>query len=150
MSLILYKMKGFMKTQNYRNSLNFIEDAFQASWSNANDLTNGAKLLLDNNLNGVALSLSVLAIEESGKLFCIDGLLYARSEDENAKIFSKSLRDHSTKLSSFTLIPLLLLNIAQVDPRFKSEPNFAKALAISINDLKMKGNRVYSLLPNII
>ena len=142
------KKRPSMKKQRYRNKLDFVEDAFQACWTNANDLIEAAKLLLDNELHGVALSMSVLAIEELGKLFCIDGLLFARSDDDKAKAYAKSLKRHSTKLSSFTLISFLLGNIAQVDPRLKSDPKFAQAIAISINDLKIKGNKVFDLLPN--
>ena len=137
-----------MKKQKYRNKLEFVEDAFKACWANANDLLKAAKILLNNDLHGVALSNSVLAIEELGKLLCIDGLLFARSNDEKAKSYAKALKSHSTKLSSFTLFPLLLSNIAQVDPRYKSDPRFSQALVISITDIKNRGNKVFDLLPN--
>jgi AbiV family abortive infection protein len=132
----------------YRNNLEFIEGAFEASWQNANDLIKSAKLLLDEELHGIALSISVLALEELGKLFCIDGLLFARSDDHKAETYAKSLKSHTTKLSSLTLLPLLLGNIAKVDPRYATDIRFSQAIAISMTDLKNKGNAVFGLLPN--
>lgn len=137
-----------MKKRKYRNKLEFVEDAFKACWKNTNDLITAAKLLLDKGLHGIALSTSVLALEELGKLFCIDGLLFARSDDHKAKTYAKSLKSHSTKLSSLSLLPFLLGNIAKVDPRHGSDAQFAQAMVISLTDLKNRGNKIFDLLPN--
>ena len=137
-----------MTKRKYRNKLEFVEDAFKACWTNANDLIESAKLLLDKRFHGIALSISVLALEELGKLFCIDGLLFARSDDHKAQAYAKSLKSHSTKLSSLTLLPLLLGNIAKVDPRYESDARFSQAIVISMTDLKERGNSVFGLLPN--
>lgn len=64
---------------NYRNSLDFVEAGFKACWLNTRDLVKGTKVLLDNSLHALALSTSVLALEELGKLFCVHGLLFART-----------------------------------------------------------------------
>jgi len=132
----------------YRNKLEFVESAFEACWKNTNDLIAAAKLLLDKGLHGIALSTAVLALEELGKLFCIDGLLFARSDDYKAEAYAKSLKSHSVKLSALTLLPLLLGNIAKVDPRYGVDHGFAQAMAISMTDLKRRGNTVFSFLPN--
>ncbi|MDD2338471.1 MAG: AbiV family abortive infection protein [Geobacteraceae bacterium] len=137
-----------MSKRKYRNKLDFIEDAFRACWTNANDLVASAKLLLDSGFNGLALSVSVLALEELGKLFCIDGLLFARSDDHKAEAYVKSLKSHATKLSSLTLLPYLLGNIAGADSRLKSETRFAQTVSIAIKDLQERGNVVFRLLPN--
>jgi len=134
-----------MAKRNYRANLEFVESAFAACWRNAQDLVKGAKLLLDNDLHAQALSLSVLALEELGKLFCIDGLLYAHTGDDKADIFAKSLRNHAVKLDALTLFPALLGHIASVDPRYGTEPPFGQALVISIEDLQARGNAVLSL-----
>jgi AbiV family abortive infection protein len=134
--------------RNYRANLAFVESAFEACWRNAQDLVSGAKLLLDNERHAQALSLSVLALEELGKLFCIDGLLFARTDDHKAEAFAKSLKSHSVKLDALVLFPLLLGNLASVDPRYRTEARFAQALAISITDLKNRGNVVFSMLVN--
>lgn len=135
-----------MNKRNYRNTLNFITDGFRASWGNAQDLVGASKILLDSGFHAQSLSLSVLALEELGKLFCLDGLLFAKEDEPKVKKFKKSLRDHSTKLSAFELFPLFLKNIASQDPRFEVEHKFRKALDISINDLLRLGNNVLDLI----
>lgn len=128
--------------------MTFVEDAFRACWTNTNDLVASAKLLRANGFHALALSVSALALEELGKLFCIDGLLFARSDDHKAEAYVKSLKSHATKLSSLTLLPYLLGNIAGVDPRIKSEAEFAQAVVIAIKDLQERGNALFRLLPN--
>ena len=135
-----------MTRRNYRNNRAFIEAGFNACWHNTQDLVKGAKVLLDNSLHPLALSTSVLALEELGKLFCIDGLLFARTDDHKAEAFAKSMKSHSIKLSALELVPLLLGHIASVDPRYRNEPRFGQALVVSISDLKERGNHVLSLL----
>ena len=135
-----------MPRRHYRNSLDFVADAFRACWANAKDLVTEAKLLSDHGHKARALSLSVLALEEIGKLFYADGLLYARADDPRAKAFAKSLKSHSTKLSALELLPLLLMNISSVDPRHSTEKRFVQAVFISVRDLKERGNAVFDLL----
>lgn len=135
-----------MAQRNYRNNLDFIEAGFKACWHNTQDLVKGAKVLLDNSLHPLALSTSVLALEELRKLYCIDGLLFARNDDHKAEAFAKSLKSHATKLSALELLPLLLGHIASVDPRYRKELRFGQALVVTISDLKERGNRVLSLL----
>ena len=120
-----------MARRHYRNSLDFVADAFRACWENAQALVTEAKLLFDHGHKARALSLSVLALEEIGKLFCADGLLFARPDDHKAKAFAKSLTSHTTKLSALELLPLLLRNISSVDPRYSTEKRFVQAVVIS-------------------
>jgi AbiV family abortive infection protein len=135
-----------MARRHYRNSLDFVADAFRACWANAQDLVTEAKLLSDHGHKARALSLSVLALEELGKLFCADGLLFARPDDHGAKAFAKSLKSHTAKLSALDLLPLLLKNISSVDPRYSTEQRFMQAVVISAKDLKDRGNAVFDLL----
>lgn len=135
-----------MPRRHYRNSLDFVADAFRACWANAQDLVTEAKLLFDHGHKARALSLSVLALEEIGKLFCADGLLFARPDDHRAKAFAKSLKSHTAKLSALELLPLLLKNISSVDPRYSTEKRFMQAVVISAKDLKDRGNAVFDLL----
>lgn len=135
-----------MTRRNYRSSLGFFEDAFKACWVNAQDLIGASKLLFDAGHHAQSLSLSVLAIEELGKLYCVDGLLFARADDEKAQRFAKSLRSHATKLLAFELFPMLLLSIARADPRFAREERFNQAIAISVSDLKERGNEIFTLM----
>lgn len=135
-----------MARRHYRNSLDFVADAFRACWENARDLVAEAKLLSDHGHKARALSLSVLALEELGKIFCADGLLYARPDDHRAKAFAKSLKSHIAKLSALELLPLLLKNISSVDPRYSTDRRFMHAVVIGVQDLKDRGNAVFELL----
>lgn len=135
-----------MTRRHHRNNLDFIDDAFRACLANAQDLVREARLLSDHGHKARALSLSVLALEEIGKLFCADGLLFAPPDDHKAKAFTKSLKSHAAKLSALDLLPLLLQNMAALDPRYWKEPRFRQALVISINDLKNCGNAVIKIL----
>ncbi len=135
-----------MARRNYRNNLDFIASAFRACWANAGDLVGAAKVLLVHGQHAQCLSLSVLALEELGKLFCVDGLLLARADDHKAKAFAKSLKSHTTKLDAINLLPLLIANVASVDPRYGSEERFHHAIAFGVRDLKSRGNTVFALL----
>lgn len=134
-----------MAHRKYRTSLDQVEDAFRACWKTAQQHVAASKVLKESDLHAQALSLAVLAIEELGKMFCVDGLLFARADDGKAKAFAKAQRDHRIKLSSFELIPALLSAIASADSR-KGESRFAKAMFESAVDLKARGNVVLSLL----
>jgi len=129
--------------RQYRNSLDFIEDGFRACWRNASDLVAASKNLIDQGLHAPGLSLSVLALEELGKLCAIDGLLFARSDDHKSHRFGKSQRDHNTKLAALELLPLFIGNLSRVDPRYKNkEQAYGQTLAISIRQLEGDGNAV--------
>lgn len=134
------------KKRRYRNSLDFVEDEFRISFINAQDLLSASEKLLAANLHAPALSLAVLALEEVGKLCAIDGLLYATSEDEKAKLFTKSGKSHFTKLAILTWLPLFLGNLAKVDPRYGEDKRYNHALAISLAQLKQDGNDVLNAL----
>lgn len=83
-----------MAHRKYRTSLDQVEDAFRACWKTAQQHVAASKVLKESDLHAQALSLAVLAIEELGKLFCVDGLLFARADDGRAKAFAKAQRDH--------------------------------------------------------
>lgn len=135
-----------MVKRKYKHRLEFVEDGFVACWHNALDLVKSSKLLLDNSLHAQALSLSVLALEELGKLYCIDGILYARSDGYKSDAFAKSLKSHYSKLSALELFPLFIGHLASLDPRYGTETRFCQAIAISLSELKDKGNKVLAFL----
>lgn len=135
-----------MTKRNYRNNLNFIASAIRACFVNANDLVVSAKLLLENNQNGLALSASVLALEELGKLYCVDGLLFARNDGYKADAFVKSMKSHAHKLAALELFPFLIGQFVPLDPRHRNDERFARAMAISVSDLNQRGNAVKKML----
>jgi len=128
--------------RKYRNTLEFVESGFRACWKNASDLVLASQKLSEARLHAPSLSLSVLALEELGKLVAIDGLLFARHADHKSAAFAKSGRSHSSKLAFVELLPILLLNLSRVDARHGKEKQFNIAMAIGIKNLETAGNVV--------
>jgi AbiV family abortive infection protein len=61
--------------RKFRSSLEFVEAGFRACLQNAQDLVSASQKLIAAELHAPALSVAVLALEELGKLFALDGLL---------------------------------------------------------------------------
>jgi AbiV family abortive infection protein len=87
---------------------------------------------------GVSLSLSVLAMEEVGKMMYLDGLLFARPGDYKHQKFKDGFRKHAWKLSSLDLFPFFLNTLATADPRYGEEAPYNSAIAITLENLKME------------
>jgi AbiV family abortive infection protein len=132
----------------YNKSLDYVEQGFRACWKNANDLVKAAKLLLDSQFHALALSISILAIEELAKLFALDGLLYARAGDHKDDAFRAAMKSHQTKLELFETFPLLLGQLSRMHPKHSIDKKFNLAIAISVQNLKNDGNAVMSYLKN--
>jgi len=132
--------------RKYRSSLEFVEAGFRACLQNAQDLVSASQKLIAAELHAPALSVAGLALEELGKLFALDGLLYARPDDHKAEAFTKAGRGHSTKLDILVRLPLLLGHLGKADPRYGKERAYDEALAISLVQLKDDGNAVFNRL----
>jgi len=122
--------------RKYRSSLEFVESGFRACWRNALDLLRAARLQLDAKQPGVALSLSVLAMEEVGKMMFLDGLLFSRPGDHKDEQFRSGHRKHQWKLRFLDLFPLFLRSLAMHDSRYGNESAYNQALAVTIHNLK--------------
>lgn len=131
-----------MKSRHYRNSLEFIERGFRCCLQNVGDLTAAAEALLKDGLHAPAMSLSVLALEEVGKLVSLDGLLFADPKDDKSGRFKQSERDHDMKLRAVLVSALFIQKYAEFDPRWKSEERFRKTIGISIVLLKNSGQQL--------
>lgn len=99
-------------------------------------------MLLDAKHHAVALSVSVLGMEEIGKMMFIDGLLFARSGDHKDENFRSGYRKHQWKLRFLDLFPMFVHSLAVVDPRYVTEDRFRLAMAISLSNLKQERARV--------
>ena len=131
--------------RKYGKGLAFVEAGFTACWCNADDLIRSADILLNGGFHAPALSLSVLALEEMGKLFLIDGLLYAKSDDHKSEYFQKGLRSHNIKLAAVTMISSLGVLVASSDPRFKKEDTFKIALRIGHENWKSARQKILDI-----
>lgn len=121
--------------RRYRNTLKFVESGFRACSKNAHDLVQASSEILKANFHALAAAVAVLAIEELSKLFAIDGLLFARADDEKAKGLSDALKSHATKLTTFTRFPMFLERLACIDPRWQTDEAFRTAFFMSRNTL---------------
>lgn len=131
--------------RKYSKSLSFIEEGFAACSRNAIDLTRAAEKLSAEKYYAPCLSMSVLALEEMGKMFFIDGLLFAKSEGTKAEYFGKSLRSHNVKLAAVPMIPVLATMVARSDPRFNELEIFRRALAMGHKNWEQAGQEVLDL-----
>ena len=107
-TLLEYEEASMGRKQSYTSSMDILEAGFVACWHNIRDLVASAKLLKEHGKHAPALSLSVLALEEIGKLIALDGLLLAIQGDDKSKLHRKVSRSHKEKLLSLELLPLLL------------------------------------------
>lgn len=144
--LLEYEEASMGRKQSYTSSMDMLEAGFVACWQNIRDLVASAKLLKEHGQHAPALSLSVLALEEMGKLIALDGLLLAIQGDDKSKLHRKVSRSHKDKLLSLELLPLLLDALSRQDPRYENEDRFRLAFAIGVKNLKDAGNVVMSLL----
>lgn len=136
---------GVAGNRKYSKALSFIEDGFTACARNAIDLTGAAEKLSAEKYYAPCLSMSVLALEEMGKMFFIDGLLFAKSEGTKAEYFGKSLKSHNVKLAAVPMIPVLATMVARSDPRFDKLEIFRRALAMGHENWEQAGQEVLIL-----
>lgn len=122
--------------RKYHTNLEFIESGFRACWRNATDLLASARMLLDAKHLGVSLSLSVLTMEEIGKMMFLDGLLFSRTGDYKHENFKSGYRKHQWKLQFLDLFPFFVNCLATADPRYGKEKRYNLALAISLSNYK--------------
>lgn len=95
---------------------------------------------------GLALSLAVLGMEEIGKMWIIDGLLFAKPNDERSQLFKKGFRSHGLKLEALDVFPFMVNYLATLDPRYNNEQRFNQTLAIVIKQYKEQRQSLESWL----
>jgi len=129
----------------YSYSTDFVLDAFTKAYETALTNYDAAAALKEKGLHGPATSLAVLALEECGKMFLLDGLLFARGGDERHQRFTKGHRTHTTKLDTLELFPLFLHYLTTTDPR-ESEPRYKQTMVIILTELKQRRQAIADLM----
>lgn len=119
-------------SDGYRSPVEIIAEGVEACWLNALDLQSAAEHLKDRGQHAIALSLCVLALEEVGKIYLLDGLLFARPGDERSKLFERGFRSHEKKLLLLNMFPILLLYFSRFNPHFRSEPELQQKLDTTV------------------
>lgn len=131
--------------RKYSKSLTFIEDALVASSRNAIDLVGAAEKLSVENYHAPCLSMSILALEEMGRAFLINDLLFAKSTTPKLDHFEKSLKNHNIKLQAVPMVSALWLQVAEFDLRYAAQDRFRRALKIGYENWKLAGQEVLDL-----
>ena len=145
MGLNVLKGVAVSNNRKYGRGLQFVEEGFAECWSNADTLIHASELLLTGGFHAPSLSLSVLALEEMGKLFLIDGLLFAKQDDQKSEVFQKGQRSHNIKLAAIPMISAVTVHVASADPRFKFEREFKIALSIAHETWKASAQSVLNM-----
>lgn len=139
----------YTKKPKYIRPLHFIESGFINIKATVNDLVKSSNLLLKKGAYAHALSLSVIALEECGKIFILDSLLFAR--DKNQNFYKKSSISHKDKLDAFQFSITLLNLISKMDTRYlneKTNHKFSLAVTIGLKNLHDKYKEIRDNLPD--
>jgi AbiV family abortive infection protein len=134
--------------RQYGKSLEFVRSGFVACLQNAKDLVAASKVLMETGYHAPALSLSVLALEEIGKLIAIDGLLVAQADSGRAAKAAKAGHSHVVKLQALAVVDRMVAKTSLVDPRNNVEGAYATALAVILQQLEAAKHAVLNLLPD--
>jgi len=126
------------KKAKYIYPLKYLEDGFQKIPIATRELVNASNVLLAQKAYAPALSLSIIALEECGKIFILDSLLFLRNKENN--YFKKSSISHKDKLAALQFLIPLLLFISKYDKKYKdakTKKRFKKAIHIGLDNLKL-------------
>jgi AbiV family abortive infection protein len=136
------------KKQKYIYPLRHLEDGFFKIPLGIKDLIKASNILLEKKVYAPSLSLSVIALEECGKLFILDSLLFLRDKKNN--YYKKSSISHKDKLDALQFCIPLLLNISKHDKKYKNEnlkDKFQMAIKIGLKNLHIEYVQLREQLP---
>lgn len=132
--------------RKYRHDLEFVFKAIAACRAQSLSLFEGAELLFEAKNYPLALANAVLALEEVGKLFLIDGLLFARSDDRKSTRFIRGAQKHGSKLRSIGYFPTFVSYLLMVRKTLSNVPTLIP-LDVSVGIArKSHANAVKALL----
>ena len=137
-----------MSKQKFPKPLHFLENGFKLIPKSVSNLAKSSTLLLKKNVDAQSASLSIIALEECGKLFLLDSLLLLRDPKDDT--FTKGSLSHKNKLfASGSCIALMEL-MSEFDPK-NENPNEAKifqiAIEIALKNLRQEFQAVKDRLP---
>lgn len=87
----------------------------------------------------LAASVSVLCLEEIGKMILLDGLIFSKIGDERYSKAEKGYSKHKSKLDAAEFIPIYISYLMELNPELKKDKIFQKVLLIML--LKDKENK---------
>ena len=82
-------MANYRKKAKYTHSLKFLKSGYLAIRDSVSQLVESSTVLLESGAHSQAASLAVIALEECGKIFLLDSLLFSKPDDDYVKGFKK-------------------------------------------------------------
>ena len=137
------------KKQKYIYPIKYLEEGFLKIPLGIKDLIEASNILLKKKAYAPSLSLSVIALEECGKLFILDSLLFLRDKEKN--YYKKSSISHKDKLDALPFCIPLLLNISNHHEKYKNEntkEKFGIAIGLGLRNLHKEYVAIREQLPN--
>jgi AbiV family abortive infection protein len=139
-------MANYRKKAKYTHSLKFLKNGYLAIRDTVSQLVDSSTVLLESGAHSQAASLSVIALEECGKIFLLDSLLFSKPDDEYVKSFKKGSVSHRDKLMAVQFFIVFLKSLSEHDKRYSDE-RFKKAIQIGILNLHQNYKVLRDSLP---
>jgi AbiV family abortive infection protein len=130
---------------DFHKTADYIADGILKTVRNAFLLCQEAKVLLDSGSAARGLSLSVLAIEEVGKAFLIDGLIFSTATDERARSFHEGFSKHKDKLEAAAVFPLAIPYFVRFGAADKDPDVLSQTCAIILHNWSEEKNELMRL-----
>ena len=139
-------MANYRKKAKYTHSLKFLKSGYLAIRDSVSQLVESSTVLLESGSHSQAASLAVIALEECGKIFLLDSLLFSKPDDDYVKGFNKGSVNHRDKLFAMQFFILFLKALAEHDKR-NSDERFKKAVQIGMLNLHQNYKELRDSLP---
>jgi len=138
-------VRAQLRSQMYSHDTKTVLNAFAKAYESALANYEAASALAELKHFSQATSVAILSLEEVGKMFLIDGLLFARTGDERYKHYKQGHLSHQMKLNAVALYPLFLGYLTISDPR-RNEGSYHQMMESMLTDLKTKRQELADLL----
>jgi len=137
------------KKPKYLRPLSLLKDGYLTIPLGVEQLVDASNALINNESYAQSLSLSVIALEECGKLFLLDSLLFVRNKENDH--YKKSAISHKNKLDAFQFLISLLMIVSKFDEKFlnaRTRERFSKAVTIGLFNLHEDYKNLRDTLPS--
>jgi AbiV family abortive infection protein len=140
-------MSEYKRKAKYTRSLEFLKNGYLTIKESVFQLIDSSNLLLEAGAYGQSTAIAIIALEECGKIYILDSLLYSKPDGEYNKNFKKDSTDHKHKLDAIQFfIPFLEL-LSEHDKR-KNEKNFRLAIGTGLSNMHRSYKELRDDLPD--
>ena len=130
----------------YHKTSELIAQGVAAGLANSEKLALAAKHLYEKGVHAPALSLAVLSLEEIGKVFLINGLIFAKPGDDRSRSFEKGKFRHKAKLNVLDGFPWMVMQFITVHPDFQQSGPLHQTVAIMLKRCQTHANAMFDFL----